>query len=255
MIQIRDLHKSFGSLDVLKNIQLDLENKGITAILGPNGSGKTTLIKCILGMVIAKKGTIYFQNKPIQNEFTYRSQIGYLPQIALFPSNLTVLELFQMVKDLRGRTDISETELVQLFELEPFLKKKLGNLSGGTKQKVNLVSCFMFDPECYILDEPTAGLDPLALTQFKYLLLREKNRGKQIIITSHIMSLVEEFSDEIVFLMDGRIYYQGAIQDLENQFGQKGLESSIAAIMTKNREKVYSNPGKKMIFKPEFQKI
>lgn len=235
MISIQNLRKSFGPLEVLKGIDIDLKNRGITAILGPNGSGKTTLIKCLLGMVLPDKGSLFIDNQPINNQFLYRSKIGYLPQIALFPSNLSVEELFQMVKDLRGQKEASEKDLVALFELEPFLKKKLGNLSGGTKQKVNLTICFMFDPDLYILDEPTAGLDPLALFNFKQLLLEEKKKGKQILITSHIMGLVEELADEIIFLMDGKVYYQGTVQELESQYGESNLEKSIANILKRNK--------------------
>src|SRR5210317_1655844 len=102
MINVKNLHKKFGKNEVLKGVDLQIESGGIFAVLGPNGSGKTTLIKCILGMVIPTSGDIEFEGKKIKNNWKYRNQIDYLPQIANFPSNLTVEELVTMIKDLRS---------------------------------------------------------------------------------------------------------------------------------------------------------
>ena len=100
--------------------------------------------------------------------------------------------------------------LISLFGLEPFLDKKLSNLSGGTKQKVNIVLTFMFDSPLIILDEPTNGLDPLALIRLKELIAEEKAKGKTFLITSHIMQFVEEVSDEVIYLLEGEIYFKGS---------------------------------------------
>lgn len=231
MITIQQLDKSFGKLQVLRGIDLKLEQPGITAVLGPNGSGKTTLIKTILGMVLPEKGDILIEGKSVLGEFEYRDRIGYLPQIARFPENLSVRELFALVKDLhKGRTS-NEEVLINHFGLHTHLDKRLGNLSGGTKQKVNLTLTFMYDNPFLILDEPTAGLDPVALIRFKELLLEAKSAGKQIILTTHIMSLVEELADEIVFLLEGKIYYRGTVKHLEETYGETNLEHAIANIL------------------------
>ncbi|MCF2875854.1 MULTISPECIES: ABC transporter ATP-binding protein [unclassified Tenacibaculum] len=232
MIHIKNLHKTFGKITVLKELDLDIQSKGIFAILGPNGSGKTTLIKSILGMVIPDKGTIKINDKDILKKHTYRNNINYLPQIANFPENLTVSELIQMIKDVRTKEAV-DSGLIELFGLQPFLKQKLGNLSGGTKQKVNLVLTFMFNSDLIILDEPTTGLDPISLLHLKELIKWEKEKGKTILITSHIMSFVEEMSDEIVFLLDGKIHFKGKIEQLKEQTNQTDLEHAIANILTK----------------------
>lgn len=231
MIAIKNLHKIFGKVTVLKELNLDIQSKGIFAILGPNGSGKTTLIKSILGMVIPNKGTIKINDEVILKRHEYRNNINYLPQIANFPENLTVSELIQMIKDVRKKS-ANDTGLIELFGLQPFLKQKLGNLSGGTKQKVNLVLTFMFDSELIILDEPTTGLDPISLLHLKEIIRWEKQKGKTILITSHIMSFVEEISDEIVFLLDGKIHFKGKINELKEQTNQADLEHAIANILT-----------------------
>lgn len=233
MVSIQNLHKTFGKNQVLSGVDLNIKKGGIFAVLGPNGSGKTTLIKCILGMVLPNKGTIVIQDQNIKNNSEYRHKIDYLPQIANFPSNLKVSELIKMIKDLRGKTD-EDQQLIELFKLKPFLDKKLGTLSGGTKQKVNIVLTFMFDSPLIILDEPTSGLDPISLLRLKDLIQLEKGKGKTILITSHIMSFVEEVSDEIVFLLEGKIYFKGSISELKEKTNQPDFEHAIASILTEN---------------------
>lgn len=240
MIRINALYKQFGKNEVLKGIDLDLATKGITAIMGPNGSGKTTLIKCILGLVLPQSGSIQFNGELISGKHKYRSEISHLPQIARFPENLTGNELIRMIKDLRpGST--REEYFVSLFQLEDELGKKLGNLSGGNLQKINLLLAFMYDSPVIILDEPSTGLDPVALIRLKKFLLEEKQRGKIILITTHIMSFVEEMADHIVFILDGEIYFNGPKDTLVKDFKKRNLEETIAEILMKqNNEKLVS---------------
>lgn len=232
MIIIDKLYKKFDKNQVLKGINLEIKPGGIIAILGPNGSGKTTLIKSILGMVIPNSGSIQLNGMSIKNNWKYRNDIDYLPQIANFPGNLSVQELITMIKDLRSGKDTDDQRLIELFKLEPFLSKKLSNLSGGTKQKVNLVLTFMFDSPLVILDEPTSGLDPISYLRLKELIKAEKEKGKTILITSHIMSFVEEIADEIVFLLEGKIYFKGSIDELKIKTQQPDFEHAIASILT-----------------------
>ena len=231
MIEIKNLHKKFGKLTVLEGLDLNINKGGIFAVLGPNGSGKTTLIKSILGMVIPNSGEIKIDGESILKQWDYRNQINYLPQIANFPANLTVNELIAMVKNLRPK-EANETDLIALFGVESFLDKKLGNLSGGTKQKVNLILTFMFDSDLIILDEPTTGLDPISLIHLKEIIQKEKDKGKTLLITTHIMSLVDEIADEIVFLLDGHIHFKGSVPKLKEQTNQVNLERAIAHLIT-----------------------
>ncbi|SIN81903.1 ABC transporter ATP-binding protein [Algoriphagus halophilus] len=230
MISAQHIKKTFGKLQVLDDISLEIHQAGIVAILGPNGSGKTTFLKILLGMVIPDAGEMYYQNQNISKSHLYRKFIGYLPQIARFPDNLTVSEIIGMIADVRNEPSDPE-RLVQLFGVGKFLDKKLGNLSGGTRQKVNIVLTFMFDTPVIVLDEPTAGLDPVALIKLKELIYQEKAKGKIILITSHIMSLVEELADEVVFLLEGSIYFQGTITELKSKTATEDLEHAIATIL------------------------
>jgi Cu-processing system ATP-binding protein len=233
MIEISSLNKRFGKLTVLDGLDLNIDSGGIFAVLGPNGSGKTTLIKSVLGMVIPDKGDIKIEGASVLNQSDYRNNINYLPQIANFPANLSVKELIKMVKNLRPK-EANDKKLIAHFDLEPFLDKKLGNLSGGTKQKVNIVLTFMFESDLIILDEPTTGLDPISLIHLKELIHLEKKKGKTILITTHIMRFVEEIADEIVFLLDGEIYFKGSSDELKERTGQVDLEHAIAKLISKD---------------------
>lgn len=230
MISVQKLNKTFGKLTVLDEISFDIKEGGIFAVLGPNGSGKTTFLKIVLGMVIPDKGRVTYNGEDILGSWEYRKQVGYLPQIARFPDNLTVSEIIHMIRDIRNEY-ADYKSLVTLFKLDKFMDKKLGNLSGGTRQKVNLVLTFMFDTPLIVLDEPTAGLDPVSIIKLKELLSEKKSQGKIILITSHIMSLVEEVADEVIFLLEGKIYFQGTLAALRKETGSKDLEHSIAAIL------------------------
>ncbi|MDH5598723.1 MAG: ABC transporter ATP-binding protein [Cyclobacteriaceae bacterium] len=232
MINISNVKKRFGKVDVLNGLNLELASKGVIAILGPNGSGKTTLIKSVLGMVLPQSGTITFDGIDTKSQWSFRNKISYLPQIARFPENITVTELFDLIVSIRSGSENRES-LIELFGLTPFLNKKLGNLSGGTRQKVNIIIAFMFDSPVFILDEPTAGLDPVSLIHLKELIQKEKEKGKIIIITTHIMSLVEDIADEIVFLLEGEIYFRGSVLALKEETGESDLEHAIANILRK----------------------
>ena len=181
-------------------------------------------------MVIPNNGELLINGAAIKRSWEYRKDIAYLPQIARFPENLTVNELIKMILDIRNQSARQE-ELINRFGLRSFLDKKLSDLSGGTRQKVNIVLAFMFDANICILDEPTAGLDPVALIELKKLIEEERGKGKTILITTHIMSLVEEVAEEIIFLLDGKIHFQGTLEKMQKQTNEKDLEHAIAKML------------------------
>lgn len=231
MIEIHNLRKSFGKLVVLDQISVRLETGQVTAVVGPNGSGKTTLIKSILGLIKPDAGRIQVNEFELNGDWQYRRHIGYMPQIARFPENLKVRELLFMVKDLREKPYDLDEELFHAFGLAGELDKSLGTLSGGTRQKVSAVIAFLFRPDILILDEPTAGLDPASSSKLKDKIFRERERGRTIVLTSHIMSEIEEMAEHIVFLYDGRIYFNGAVEQLKADAGEFNLERAIGRMM------------------------
>jgi len=231
IIAVKGLKKSFGRLEVLKNISCDFASGGVVSILGPNASGKTTLIKSILGMVIPDGGEILFKGRSILNTFDYKRDIGYMPQIGHYPDNMKIGQLFKMVMDIRQQ-DAVDTDLLKAYQLENMYQKTMRTLSGGTLQKVSAALAFMFNPDVLILDEPSAGLDPLAAEALKEKILEEKSKGKLILITSHILSEADEISDHILYLFEGQIKFYKTLTDLKLETGEQKLSKALTQILS-----------------------
>lgn len=235
MIRTTGLRKSFDSVKVLDNITFTIHPASVTAIIGANASGKSTLIKSILGLVRPDAGEIHIDDEPVLHRWEYRRRIGYMPQIARFPENLRVGELFRMVMDIRGVSRPSDDELISLFGLNELMRRPLGGLSDGTRQKINAAIAFMFAPDILVLDEPTAGLDPISITILKEKIASEKVNGKTIVVTSHNMHEVDEIADHVLFLLDGKTCFDGSLLALKENNEQSRLEGAIAKLM-ENRQ-------------------
>lgn len=231
MVEISALSKSFGAMTVLHGVELAVRPGRVLAIVGPNGAGKTTLIKSVLGLIRPDDGSIAVSGARIAGDDAYRSRIGYMPQIARYPENLTGAELIAMLKDLRGQHVRLDEELIHIFALESALEKPLRVLSGGTRQKVNAVMAFLFSPELFILDEPTAGLDPLSSSMLKDKILAARGEGRTFIVTSHIMNELEELADDVAFMLEGRASFVGTLDELKRVTNQGTLERAIATMM------------------------
>lgn len=237
LLAIKNLKKSFGKNPVLRGINLELNKGMIVAVMGPNGSGKTTLLKSILGLVKPDSGDIYVKDIHVNGNSEYRRYIGYMPQNPCFPENLRVKEVIAMLKDIWGNNTGYDEELIEKLNIEDFQNKQVGTLSGGTKQRVSSAAAFLFRQEIIILDEPTAGLDPVAAEIVKQKILDEKNKGKLVIITSHVISEVEELADRVVFLLDGNIHVDSSVNELISRTGGLNLNRAIAKIMTEHEGK------------------
>jgi len=232
MIEISKLTKRFGDHEVLRGVDLTVARGRVMGIVGPNGAGKTTLIKTLLGLCQPTSGDIRLDGRSILGtESSYRAHIGYMPQIARFPENLTASELFEMVRDLRGTKGVLDASLLRGFALESQLDKPLRVLSGGTRQKVNACLALLFQPSLLVLDEPTAGLDPLSSAILKDRILSLRAEGVTVMVASHIMSELEELCDDVAFLLDGVTRFAGPIDQLTSITRQANLERAIAALM------------------------
>lgn len=232
MIEVKNLTKKFGKFTALDDLNLSFTNSKSIALIGPNGCGKTTLIKSILGLNVIETGDILVDGKSVKDDYLYRKDIGYMPQIGRYPENMSIGQTIRMIKDTRKTSETHlDTELLENFELEKIYDKKMGTLSGGTTQKVSAVLAFMFDPKIIILDEPTAGLDPLASEILKNKIIKEKNRGKLIIITSHLLSELDDIVSEIVFMNEGKIIVQQSVTDLMTERKSEKISESIISIL------------------------
>ena len=231
MIEINNLSKHFSKLKVLNNVSLSCNQGECIALIGPNGCGKTTLIKCILGMVIPTEGTIKYKDILIEDTYEYRKYIGYMPQIGRYPDNMSIGQILDMIKEIR-KTDMQlDDDLFYQFQLKDILFKKMRTLSGGTTQKVSATLAFLFNPEVLILDEPTAGLDPLASEILKEKIIAEKKKGKLILITSHLLSELDDLVTQIIFMQDGNVKFHKTVDELKTSTGEEKISKAIAHIL------------------------
>ena len=232
MIIATNVTKKFSKLTALDNVSA-VCNKGQTiSLIGPNGSGKTTFIKCLLGMVVPDSGFITFNEKNISHNWQYRAAIGYMPQIGRYPENMTIAQVFDMMKDIRKQSAIQpDEELIHLFKLDTMLNKRMGTLSGGTRQKVSASLAFLFNPDVLILDEPTAGLDPLSTEILKDKIRKEKQKGKLVLITSHILSDLDDIVTEVIYMQEGKLRFHKSLEQLKEDTGEMKLSRAIAQVM------------------------
>lgn len=232
MIRIEQVYKRFRKLQVLDNITAEFSNGQVVSLIGPNGSGKTTLIKSILGMVRPDSGKIHVDDQLINGDPSYRQKIGYMPQIGRYPDNMKVGQLFRMLQNIRSTPPAgTDRILIEQFELEKIFEKPMRTLSGGTRQKVSAALAFLFDPPILILDEPTAGLDPLASELLKDKILAEKKKNKLILITSHILSDLDELTTHVMYMQEGKMQFFKDLESLQEETGELRLGKAIARIM------------------------
>lgn len=231
MISVKNISKRFGKLKALDAVSTTCEQSECIALIGPNGCGKTTLIKTILGMVIPDSGSITFKGNNILNHWQYRDEIGYMPQTGRYPDNMTIGQVLGMMEDIRGKVDDLDDDLIKAFSVNNLLNKRMGTLSGGTIQKVSAALAFLFKPSVLILDEPTAGLDPVASELFKEKIVAEKDKGKLVLITSHILSDLDDLVTRIIYMQDGKLIFHKSIEELRKDTGEERLVKSIAQVM------------------------
>jgi Cu-processing system ATP-binding protein len=231
LVEIRALVKSFGHRRVLEGVTLDIARGAVTAIIGPNGAGKTTLNKVLLGLVHADSGRISFDGVKIAGQIAHRARIGYMPQAARFPESYTGQDVLDLLRDLRGETTPRDVSLLTELGVDAFLTQPVRTLSGGQRQRLNAVAAFLFAPDLLLLDEPTAGLDPIASGILKDKIRRVRDAGRAVIITSHILSDLQEISDTVVFLHEGRVRWSGPLAQLLETTHADSLERAIACLM------------------------
>jgi Cu-processing system ATP-binding protein len=236
MIRIENINKRYKKLPALSAINAEFNKGQVISLIGPNGSGKTTLIKSILGLVKPDSGQIHFDDTIISESVDYRKNIGYMPQIGRYPDNMKIGQLFKMIKNIRAEKEWDE-ELFYRFKLDTILDKSMKALSGGTRQKVSAALAFLFNPDVLILDEPTAGLDPLSSEILKEKILSEKEKGKLILITSHVLSDLEDLTTDVMYMQDGKIIFTKSMDELRQETGEEKLGKAIAWMMKHGLQK------------------
>lgn len=230
-VRFEGVTKRYGRQHVLDGLSLDLPRGTVTALVGPNGAGKTTLLKTLLGLVRPDGGSVAVfgaEGQPVPGD--RRAHLGYMPQAPRFPDNLTPREVLALVTGLRPGAPVDET-LAETFALHGFLDQPVRTLSGGMRQRVSAAVAMLFRPAVVVLDEPTAGLDPVSSASLKDAVQAARARGTTFLLTSHVMSEVAELADRIAFLDAGRVVFEGAPSELARRTGEPNLERAVAALM------------------------
>ena len=228
ILEISNLTKRFGKFKALDGVNLEVNKGEIYGFIGPNGAGKTTTIRVLLGILKATEGNAQIFGMDAWNDAVeIHKNIAYVPgDVNLWP-NLTGGEVIDLFVKLRGSNNKSRREeLIESFQLDP--TKKCRTYSKGNRQKVALVAAFASDADLYILDEPTSGLDPLMENIFQEYVMKAKEEGKSVLLSSHILSEVEKLCDKVSIIREGKIIESGSLEDLRH------LTRISMTIQTKN---------------------
>ncbi|UMZ74380.1 ABC transporter ATP-binding protein [Natranaerofaba carboxydovora] len=216
ILYTKNLSKKFGNFRALNKVNLEVGEGEIYGFIGPNGAGKTTTLRILLGILKATEGEAKIFGKDAWKEAVeIHQKLAYVPgDVNLWP-NITGGEVIDLFLKLRGSYNRSlKEELIERFDLDP--AKKCRTYSKGNRQKIALIAAFAAEPDIYILDEPTSGLDPLMERVFQECIREAKNKGKSILLSSHILSEVERLCDKVSIIRQGEIIESGTLEELRH---------------------------------------
>ena len=217
LLECKDLTKSFSGKTAIDHIDLSIESGHIIGLLGPNGSGKTTLIKMINGLLTPTSGTLYYKENPIGVES--KRHISYLPDHSYLNMNQRVKEIIAFFQDFYEDFDSERAyDMLQKLNINP--NDSLKSMSKGTKEKVQLILVMSRKAELYILDEPIAGVDPAARDYIMQTILTNYDEKATILLSTHLISDIENILDEVIFIKEGEILCQKDADALRAEKGQ-----------------------------------
>lgn len=221
---LNNVRKKFGNLIAVDDISIEMEN-GLYGLLGTNGAGKTTLMRILCTVLKPSDGKIYYNGKDIfEMDGRYRNIIGYLPQEFGFYPNLSVKDYLSYIASLKGLnkrlTKVRIEKLLEIMGMQIHSSKKMKKLSGGMKRRVGIAQALLNDPKILILDEPTAGLDPMERIKFRNL-IGELSKDKIVLLSTHIVSDIEAIAKHIFVMKDGKIIKQGSAFELCSNISYK----------------------------------
>ncbi|HBA03628.1 ABC transporter ATP-binding protein [Clostridium sulfidigenes] len=223
-LKVNNLAKSYGDKLVVDNLSFSIEEPGVFGLLGTNGAGKTTTIRMMLGMLKKDNGTITWNEKPYNSK---EVSTGYLAEERGIYSKFTVLDQLIYFGELKGMTRKEALKSIEYWlerlEATEYRNKRAEQLSKGNQQKIQFIAALISNPEVLILDEPLSGLDPVNTDLFKDIIKEEIARGKYIIMSSHQMSTIEEFCENLVILNKGKTVLSGNLKEIKKSYGRNHL--------------------------------
>ena len=222
-IELKEIKKTFGKKEVLHGVNLTF-NKGIYGLLGPNGAGKTTLMSIMVGLLNASSGQVLFNGEPItEKNSDFLKKLGFLPQYPGYYKNYTAAEFLTYMSALKGIPGKNEKQIHELLDfvnLGDCADQKVGTFSGGMLRRVGLAQTLLGDPDVIILDEPTAGLDPIERIRLRNL-MSEIAQNRTVIIATHIVPDIEYIANEVILLFDGQVKTSGTSETLIQEINGK----------------------------------
>jgi polar amino acid transport system ATP-binding protein len=234
LLEIKHLYKSFDKLDILKDINLDVNEGDVVVIIGPSGSGKSTLLRCINKLETLTKGNILLDGKNIDDSLEFHKKIGMVFQSFNLFENLTVLDNITLAP-IKTKT-LSEIdavkrakELLKMINLESKINEYPRSLSGGEKQRVAIVRSLIMSPEIMLFDEPTSALDPEMIGEVLSL-MKTLSSNMTMVIVTHELDFAKEIANRVIFMDDGMIVEEGTVDDIFNHSKSKRLKDFLSKI-------------------------
>lgn len=232
MLEIINISKSFGNIHAVQNVSFKAREGRILGLIGKNGAGKSTIFRIILNILSADEGKVLVDDK--EYNILSSQKLGFLPEEGSLSGELTVYEQMCFYGELRGMNEYEvQTSLIywlDKFNIVDYLNRKIKELSKGNRQRLQFIVSVLHNPKIIILDEPFSGLDPLGIEIFKNILLELKNQGKIIIFSSHRMDHVEQFSDDLILLNNGKVIINGELKKVKEEYiraNQKNASISL----------------------------
>ena len=216
IISVQNFTKDYGNKKGVFNVSININKGEVYGYLGPNGAGKSTTLRHLMGFSKADNGTLLINNLDCWKDKTkIKKDIGYLPGEIALPDDMTGIEYLKLIDKMRKTNDLSyANKLLEYFEINPDMKIK--RMSKGMKQKIAIIMAFMHNPDILLLDEPTSGLDPLMQEKFIKLVKKEKQKGKTIILSSHIFEEISKVCDRVGIIKEGKLIKEVIMKDLKH---------------------------------------
>lgn len=244
LLHINHLSGGYTKKNVLNDVSFNVNKGELVGLIGLNGAGKSTTIKHIIGLMEPRKGSVTLSGKTLkENEENYRKAFTYIPEMPLLYDELTLrehLRLTAMAYGIDEETFNSRiSSLLKAFRLERELDWFPIHFSKGMKQKVMILCAFLVEPDLYIVDEPFVGLDPLAIQAFLELMVKEKQRGAGILMSTHILATAERYCDRFIILHNGEVKAEGTLKQLQDQLNMPNQTlDDIYIMLTKEEDGV-----------------
>lgn len=236
VIEVNGLSKTYGATRVLDGVTFTAGAGEVIALLGLNGAGKTTLLKCLLGLARfdgqARIGGLDLRREGKET----RRRVGYVPQAPAFPSYLTVADTLEHFADLRGLRGVDINAALSRVGLTAHTDKKVDALSGGLRQRLGLAVALLGDPPILLMDEPVASIDPEGRRVFTRLVDDLRTEGRTVIVSTHVLRLLEGVADRALVLVDGRVVYDGSLAAVLAEDALEQLVDAAAQTDTNERE-------------------